>query len=274
MRYAVYRCLYGEDFIQESIKSIDNYVDKIFVFWDDIPWGDTSECVYKGVLVQFPKKFDNIVDKIKELNNPKIELIYDHVPNNHNQFTRFINELILPKHPKPNTFIIPEVDHVFKNSEIEKALTEFEASGNLHACTKQIELWREPKYRIPERRRTGTVFWNMRGIDQIHPTHRQAESTIERINILEAYVHNFGFCANPSTMYWKHLTALAFSCKIGDDVPNEHWYDKWLHWEINNGLNYNLEISLGHEGNIPQAYEYNVKELPEVIQEKYGYSQN
>ena len=67
MLYAVYRCLYGEGFIQESINSITDYVDKIFVFWDDTAWGNIDHCMYKGQRVDFPKKFDNIVEKIKEL---------------------------------------------------------------------------------------------------------------------------------------------------------------------------------------------------------------
>ena len=53
--YAIYRCYYGEDFIQESIRSITDYVDKIFVFVDNTPWGSADECVYKGETIKFPK---------------------------------------------------------------------------------------------------------------------------------------------------------------------------------------------------------------------------
>ena len=74
MRYAIYRCLYGEDFVQESIKSIEPYVDKIFVFWTNKAWGNATECTYKGRLVRFPEKFDNIVEKVQLLNNSKIEI--------------------------------------------------------------------------------------------------------------------------------------------------------------------------------------------------------
>jgi hypothetical protein len=54
-------------------------------------------------------------------------------------------------------------------------------------------------------------------------------------------------------MYWKHLTALAFSRIVGDSLPNESWYEeKWLNWNpITN--NRNLEISLGYEWTIPSA---------------------
>lgn len=268
MIYAVYRCLYGEDFVQESIKSIDPYVDRIFIFWDDTPWGNITSCNYKGVEVQFPTKFDNILGKILELNNPKIKLIYNHVENNENQFTELINDYILEYFRKPDLFIIPEVDHVFRKDQLEKALDIIDASDQENFSTFPIELWKEPRYRIPQRRRLCTVFWKMKNLEDIHPTHRQADSCLKPINLIDAYTHNFGFCFNPQTMYWKHLTALGFSQKIGDSPPNPDWYDKWLNWTPETT---NLEISLGSESNIPFAYGYDVNELPELIKEKYKY---
>ena len=70
-------------------------------------------------------------------------------------------------------------------------------------------------------------------------------------------------------MYWKHLTAIAFSQKIRDFPPNENWYDKWLNWTID-GNNKDLEISQGYEHTVPYAMRYNGDELPEIIKEKYG----
>lgn len=60
LTYALYRVLYGEDFIQDSILSIIDHVDKIFVFWDDRPWGDVKEAKYKGNIVKIPSKIDNV----------------------------------------------------------------------------------------------------------------------------------------------------------------------------------------------------------------------
>lgn len=268
MIYAVYRALYGEDFIQESIKSIDAYVDKIFIFWTDKVWGNVTECQYKDQIIKFSNRWDDVVQKIKELNNPKIELIYDHVENNINQFTHLINDLVLPNYKKPDLFIIPEVDHVFRKDQIELTLDLFEKSNYPHCSTKPIELWKTYQYRIPERRRTATVLWNMKYINKIHDTHRQAESTTLPLMILDSYTHNMGFCFNPKTMLFKHLTALGFSQKIGDSPPDPEWYDKWLNWKINHN-NSNLEISLGYQGNISHAYPYPYDELPEVIKEKY-----
>ena len=46
--YVVYRCLYGEDFIEESIRSIEPYAEKIFVFWADKPLANVKEANYMG----------------------------------------------------------------------------------------------------------------------------------------------------------------------------------------------------------------------------------
>ncbi|KKS77898.1 MAG: hypothetical protein UV74_C0002G0026 [Candidatus Woesebacteria bacterium GW2011_GWB1_43_14] len=266
MIYAVYRCLYGEDFIQESIRSIRDYVDKIFIFWDDKPWGDIESCIYKGEEVKFPKKFDNILDKIQELNDPKVVLIHDHVENNLGQFTHLINDIILKNWQKPDLFIVIEVDHVLKQSEMKRALGHMSSGQIRHATTKPLELWKTYEYRIPERNRLATVFWNMDGLERLPDTGRQANAG--QTAVLPVYTHNFGFCFNPQTMYWKHLTALGYAKKIGDRLPNEDWYDKWLNWSINDD-NKDLEISKGREHTIPYAYRYDVNELPEAIKDKY-----
>lgn len=265
--YAVFRCLYGEDFIQQSIKSIDPLVDKIFIFWDNKPWGDVDHCIYKGNRIEFPIKFDNIIEKINELNNPKIILIHDHVDNNINQFTHLVNDYILPNYLKPNYVIFIEVDHVFRKDQLNKAIEEFIKKDYLVASTSQIEMWYDFNHRIPDRNRLGTIFWNMNKIDKIPPTGRHA-TPYELPPFLNVYNHNFGFCVSNKIMYWKHMTAIGFAEKIKDSIPNEDWYEeKWLKWNDTN--NKNLEISNGAEYEIPRANLYDSSQLPETIKEDY-----
>ena len=268
MRYAVYRCLYGEDYIQESIKSIEKYVDKIFIFWTNKAWGDTTQVKYNKETVIFPKKFDSIIDKIKKLNNNKIIFIEAYTKAPHNQLTQFINTLLLPDYEKPDTLIIPEVDHVFRKDQIEDAINQFESSTYTVATTNQIELWKTHEYHIPKRGRKGTMFWNMKNISEF-PVTDTAGDSINGQPTLNAFNHNFGFAVSEKVMYWKHLTALAFSSVVRDSAPNPGWLDNiWKTWDLETN-NKNLEISIGAESRIPYAMKYNTSELPEVIKEKY-----
>ena len=47
MIWAIYRIHYGTDFITESIKSIINDVDKVFIFYSEKPWVITDYINYK-----------------------------------------------------------------------------------------------------------------------------------------------------------------------------------------------------------------------------------
>ena len=270
MIYAVYRGLYGEDFIQASIRSIEPYVDKIFVFFDTIPWGNVESVFYQGEWKRFPipYKFDNYCEKIQELKSPKVILQWDHVENNLGQFTHLVNDLILPFHEKPEILIFMEPDYVWRSDQILWALQEFRASGMKVATSLQVEMWKDLKYCLPPRTRLASMFWKMEGLDKLPETGRHADPLMEFVNRLTAKVHNLGFSASVDTMYIKHLLALGFSQKIGDSPPNEDWYEeKWLKWDffLNNR---NLEISKGYEHLIPFAIAYDPithGPLPEVL---------
>lgn len=264
--YAVYRCLFGEDFVQESIKSMRDYVDKIFIFWDDRPRGNITECIYKGETIKFSRKFDNVIEKIKELNDPKIELIYDHQDSDENYLTHFVNDIILPNYQKPSTILFLEADHIFHSDQIEKALDEFREQDYLFATTESIELWKDFNYRLPERTdKVGAVFCNLNRLSKMPMTLKHGGIAV--MPRLSAHVHSFSFTVSEKSMYWRHLLSIAISRKFGGSVPFEDWYEeKWLKWdyEMNNE---NLDIS--EQQKIPRALPYNAERLPEMIQKKY-----
>ena len=111
LTYAIYRVLYGEDFIQDSILSIIDYCDKIFVFWDDVPWGDVKQAKYKGNIIPIPKLIDRVVDSVKELAIKfpnKIVIEFDHSDVNVNQVTHLVNDHILHSYGKPDLLIFME----------------------------------------------------------------------------------------------------------------------------------------------------------------------
>ena len=264
--YAVYRCLYGEDFLQESIRSISDHVDKIFIFRDDAPPGNITECIYKGETVKFPEKFDGVDDKIRQFDNPKIQLIHDHMETEENHLTHFVNDIILPQHEKPSVILYLEVDHVFRKDQISQAFDEFLESGYLFATTEQIEIWRDFHHRLPERPgRTGAIFCNLGRMNKMPETLRHGGVAV--MPKLSAVVHNFGFAVSEEVMYWKHLLSLALAQKSGNNVPFEDWYEeKWLKWDYESN-NENLHIS--EQIKITRAEPYNAENLPEVIQEKH-----
>jgi Tfp pilus assembly protein PilF len=265
--YAVYRCLYGEDFLLESIKSIGGLADKIFIFWDNGPWGNATECVYKGEAVKFPEKLDKVLEKIKGLNDPKIELIYDHRDTNDNQLTHFVNDIILPKYEKPSMILFLEVDHVFRQDQIKEAVEEFMEKDYVFATTDQVEVWKGLRHRLQERpNKTGVVLCNLRKLDKMPATMKHGGVLV--MPKLSAYVHNFGFALSEKVMYWKHLLSISAPQKFGDAIPSENWYEeKWLKWNYESN-NDNLGIS-EQDKNL-KAVPYDVNELPELIKEKFS----
>ena len=267
MIYAVYRCLYGEDFIRESMLSIEPHVDKIFLFWDDKAWGDIDHCYYKGVRHNYPKgNWDRAVEIAYEAVGDKLIPQYDHRFRPQNQYTLLVNEHILPNHPKPDTMIFLDPDYVFRKDQIEKAIGEFWESNLPWASTSQVELWKK-WYRVDSTRpRVTVMFWDMRKIDGLPKTEGNANPVSSfKMNYLKAFVHNLGFCVSDQTMFWKHLTCIGFHKLIKESTPNEDWYDRiWLGWHpVNN--NVNLGISKHHEKFLPRAVPYNKDELPELL---------
>jgi len=264
--YAVYRVLYGADFVQESIKSILPYVDKVFVFWTNKPFGDSTSVIYKGERVQFPEKVDDIVEQIQEMqkeNPDKIELMYDHWGMPDNQVTHLVNDRIIPYFPKPNVVVFMEPDMVWSKEQIKAAMKQFQESGDLCAGSRQVEMWKNLNYRIPERDRFGAIFYNMNGFFSLPETGKNG--SVKDTKKLDAHVHNLGFCLNEETMYWKHLMGLSFASIIKDSKPAEDWYEKkWLSWNTSRQRNKDLEISEKYRSRIPKAVKNKTK-LPEVL---------
>ena len=261
--YFIYRCLYGEDFIQQSILSVKDYADKILVFWTDTPFGNISEVIYKGITQPIPKPIDRILDRINELELPNLMTYYAHFPDPMNQVTVLINDYVLPNYEKPDLIIFLEPDMVWRKDQLELAL---KFIPDQISYVKQVELWKTPQFRIPERaKRPGAIFYNMKNLSQVPPTGRDGcPAPVSRVPAIPTLIHNFGFCVSERNMLWKHMLALGFAKLIGDRVPNEDWYEKkWLSWDFETN-NKNLEISRGREHWIPCAVPY-TDELPETI---------
>lgn len=247
MKVAFYRVLYGEDFINASIQSIIDEVDKVVIFLSDKPWGDPKQVTYLGQTIKFPPKFDNVEEQVALLNNPKIEIVKHYLPTPANQHKLLMEELT-HMYGKIDLFIAIEPDMVHTKGIIEHD-TDF-------YCLSQIEFWKTYDYRIPQRGRPGPIYYKK--IPEHTRFNGVPNQAIDMIQP-EDNVYNLGFACSTKTMINKHLTALAFSRLIGDSVPNERWLkDVWMKWHMSME---NLAISKNNPQAIPRAYRTTVMTL-------------
>src|SRR6185369_15649786 len=140
---AIYRILYGEDFVQESIRSVLPYVDRVVVAKAERPWGKSEGVLWDGEWVPWPTKFDNTREKIAELREPRVEVIVDYWPEPANQHQHIVNHIVLPKYLADEVVFI-EPDHVFSEAEAQAAFGEWDETafwqGVRQATTRMIEL--------------------------------------------------------------------------------------------------------------------------------------
>lgn len=264
MRLAIYRVLYGEDWIQESILSILPHVDRVLVAMAPRPWGTSQGIEYKGEWIPWPAQFDDTRAKIAALDDQRIEAIEDFYPQPRGQWQHLVNNHALPRGATECLFIEP--DCVFHESEIDAAMDAWHRSSAQLATVGQVELWRTPEWVIPPRARS--TVWFLRLTGPIGLTGGNGWIEGMAYQWLPAAVHNLGFCMSERVMLWKHLTALAFSAEINDALPNPDWYERvWLNWKPGDT---NLEISIGEEHTIPYAVPYDVTRLPASIRARCG----
>lgn len=268
--YAVYRCLYGQEFIEQSIRSVLHVADRVFVYWTNKPFANVRDVTWEGMRIRLPATLPDIREKVQPLveeYGDRVVLQYDHWGVPDDQFTHLINDRMLKEALRPDYVICMEPDMVWKHGELEKALQTFIDSGKLSATFPQVELWKHLTRRIPERpKRIGPVFFSMAGKYRNGvPKTGKSANTKQMVHLNGAHVHNLGFCVHPRTMLLKHLLAIGFSAQIEDSPPNEQWLlDKWMAWDPADNDN-DLEISKGREHTIPNTQRYSRASLPEVL---------
>jgi hypothetical protein len=266
MIVAVYRVLYGEDFIVESIQSILEHVDRIVVVIAPRPWGSSKGVSFHGVWRPWPQQFDDLQGMVTR-NFRNVLIVEDFYPTPFSQHDHIVQNVLTPRGLLPADVVFIEPDHVFVDAEAGATFARWRASDSRAGATSQVELWAPPGYkpvwRVPERAgRSSVLFYRSIAPGSKLPPIPPVEIVGE--------VHNLGFCFSAETMLWKHLTAMAYSKEIGDCMPNPDWYDgKWLSWhpETNNA---NLEITATLEHLIPRVVPYDAYLLPESIRRRYG----
>lgn len=261
---AIYRSLYGEDFITESIESIRDHVDKVIVVLAPRPWGTSSGVDFQGKHYSWPEKFDNLREKAEAAGAIVIE---DFFPSPFGQYQHILNNVVAKYLPSDVVWMEP--DHVFHEVCAKEIFAQWQVARETcrSAMPHQVELWAPPSYkpnwRVPEREGRATV-WFMKDCAPGQPVPDGWE-------LLDGVVHNLGFCYSMRTMLWKHLTALAFAKEVGDCDPDPNWFEaRWLGWHPAHN-NKNLEISLKLAHKIPRIVKYDPGLLPTSIKRRYGY---
>ena len=73
VRWAIYRIHYGLDFLSQSIESIRDDVDKIFICYSLDPWVVKDKVSYLGEEIDMPRNPERIEDYLSRYeNDPKV----------------------------------------------------------------------------------------------------------------------------------------------------------------------------------------------------------
>ncbi len=266
--FAVYRCLYGADFVEYSIRSLLDAVDKVIVVWGGRAFANADRCIYRGREVMFPERFDDLPERVKAMDDPRIEFVEHYHPTPRNQWTELMNNVVIPKFGKPDAAMFMHVGMVWRADQLLKAFEEFFNNPISYANSGSIETWRGLDYRIPWRMRVGCGFWKFDGLRRMPRT--ALDSNPERVALanipqLSGEVHNLRYSQNPNIMFWRQLVVMEYVAAAGDSKPDpDHFEEKWLKWHpVTN--NKNLEMSKAFAHYIPEVVPYDTEELPEEI---------
>ena len=257
-RWAIYRIHYGLDFLKQSIDSIKDSVDKIFVIYSLKPWVVKDTVNYLGNEISMPPLLEDVQQFMYDHYGRRQKIVYfqAEVSTPMNQFRHYYDMCVKLMKYEPSTVLFMEPDMVFYRPAVETLYKELKYRTDIPCIgTTQIELWKNENYRVPQRDRIGPMLWApsrkwtfTTHFGTWHPEYKLVTNAIQN--------YNFGFCLNAQTMLYKHLTSINFSEAIGDSIPSQEWYrDKWLNWTPETT---NLEIASRWKHLIPNADIYNM----------------
>ena len=264
MIVAIYRIHYGTDFIIESVNSIIDYVDKIYIFYSEEPWVKTDKINYKSNLIEFPKNPENIKSFLLEnFQNHKIIIKKYECNTPLNQYGDLYKITKNKDDNKAKFVLFIEPDMIFGKDQLKILKLELTLKFWLrNITTKQIETWKFNKdnidnFRIPLRkRRAGPVLWHINRSKEIQTEFSGCSSDKKKNFSSFVKTLNMGFSLNKETMRYKHLLSIVSASVIGDSKTDEMWYEnKWLNWKPDT---INLDVSEGNQKKIKKAYKFKI----------------
>ena len=260
MNWAIYRIHYGLDYLKQSIDSVIDTVDKVFVIYSLDPWVVKDTVNYLGKTIPMPKLPEDVPGFMQKhySDNNKVVWIREEVSTPKNQFRKYYNICAIRENRIPTKVLFMEPDMVFFKSTVQKLFDQLTFSDKPCLGTLQVELWKDYNWQVPQRQRIGPVAWQIKRMPNFSTHFGPTSPNIEYI-AKDIKSYNFGFCFNAATMLYKHLTAINFSAEIGDSIPSQEWFrDKWLNWTPKTK---DIEISEKWKHLIPKAVPYNMPDL-------------
>jgi hypothetical protein len=274
---AIYRLLYGSDFIAESLASVYPHVEKILCFVTREVFGGRKVVKYFGHDVYFPHDIDGLRDAIlawKRANDhdDKVEIVDNPFGAElKGQVTRMVNEVVLPRHECSHLLFV-EADEVWHEQSITHLLRLAATSDADEFMGRCHLFWRSPRF-VSTRTNPYCVMRALKGKRGIGVTgHALAELDPGLLRVADpgVVIHNFGYAASERTVFWKHLTGLSFSRDARlDSVPREDWFEtSWRTWNWETNRRTDLCPSVGYPDAFAPAEEYAFGGLPRVMQER------
>lgn len=274
---AVYRLLYGSDFISESLASVYDACDSVLCFVGRRPFGGRPKVRYFGHEVYFPHDVDGVRDtikawaarhdkagKVRVIDNPLDAVLK-------NQLGRLVDEFVLPEHDCTHVLQV-EGDEVWHADALDELLNAAELSDADEIMSTNDLFWRSPCF-VSRRHNPYAVMRAVKDADTIGPTGNALMSTrtdLKRLAPPGVRVHNFGYACSERTMFWKHLAGLSFSRDLRwDSVPREEWFEQvWKPWNWHSNRRTDLCPSVGYPDAFAPAEIYPHDDLPRVIRER------
>tara|TARA_X000001382_G_scaffold106961_1_gene82480 strand:- start:25 stop:750 length:726 start_codon:yes stop_codon:yes gene_type:complete len=234
MKYAIYRIHYGLDFLEQSVNSIYDHVDRIFIFWSHLPW-------YKGC-TNLPPLNENVTDFCdKKFGLEKVFVYVKEFDLPDNQY-KIMYDQVVKDHGRPWQTLMMEPDMVWgedinKIWDIKDKETSF----------KQIEFWKSEEWYVPRQKpRPGPTLYN----GEMGKTNKGCWSNPHAIHP-DYSCYNYGFCLTPEVMKYRCEVLLQSSKYYRDSQPSPVWYEqKWLNWTPETE---DLEISENYKHYIKKA---------------------
>ena len=233
---AIYRTLYGSDFLAESLAAVYPYCDNILCLISRDIFGGRRMVRYFGKDIYIPHDIDGVESAIlawksKFDRDNKIDIIPNpYAAKLHGQMQSIVNDLVIPRYDPTHVFLV-EPDEVWHESAID---TLFEIARTTDADEIMAAachlFWRSYRY-CSTRSNPFCLIRALKGAKAIGPTGhalmsaRGADASLKRLCDGRLKVHNFGYAASERTVFWKHIASLSFSRDLNlDSPPREDWF--------------------------------------------------